>query len=140
MEQKAAMAIITKVVSTKEPKWTIVMAKNVCQMVSCIVETLTDAQTRGAQTQPAPHGLQGQGGQDRERTGATVQHRIIVGPDEVVRQGCCHHAAMACHCASLRPDGGRAPRRDAVQVYDEQKLPSCAMKVQGLSGDQARLG
>jgi hypothetical protein len=30
MEHEAIMAVIAKVVSTKEPKWTTMMAKNVC--------------------------------------------------------------------------------------------------------------
>ncbi len=109
-------------------------------MVSFIVETLVDAQTGGAQTQPAPHGFQGQGGRDQERFGAMVQHRTTIGPNEVMRQGCCHHAAMAYHCAGLRPNGGRAFRRSAAQIYDERKLLSCVTRVQGLGGDQARPG
>jgi len=43
MERKAAVAITTKATSTKEPKWTMVMAKNVCQVVNQAVETLADA-------------------------------------------------------------------------------------------------
>ncbi|CAK9217107.1 unnamed protein product [Sphagnum troendelagicum] len=42
MECKATVIIITKVVSTKEPKWTMVMAKNMHQVVSWAVETLAD--------------------------------------------------------------------------------------------------
>ncbi len=140
MERKAATVITTKAAFTKEPKWTIVMAKNVCQVVSFIAETLVDAQTGGAQTQPTPHGLQGQGGRDQERFGAMAQHRTTVRPDEVMRQGCCHHVALACHCAGLRPNGGRALRRGATQVYDEQRLPSCVTSMQGLGGDQVRPG
>ncbi len=41
MEHKVAMT--TKVASTKEPKWTTMMAKNVHQVVSQVVETLADA-------------------------------------------------------------------------------------------------
>ncbi len=43
MEHEAAMAITTKVTSTEEPKWTTVMAKKVCQVVSRVVETLANA-------------------------------------------------------------------------------------------------
>jgi hypothetical protein len=42
MERKAATVITTKVGSTKEPKWTMVMAKKVHQVVSRVVETLVD--------------------------------------------------------------------------------------------------
>jgi hypothetical protein len=41
-EREVAMAIIAKVMSIEEPKWTTVMAKNVRQVVSQIVETLAD--------------------------------------------------------------------------------------------------
>ncbi len=43
MEREAALAITAKATSTKEPKWTIVMAKNVRHVVSRVVETLADA-------------------------------------------------------------------------------------------------
>jgi hypothetical protein len=42
MECEATTTIIAKVASAEEPKWTTVMAKNVCQMVSQVVETLAD--------------------------------------------------------------------------------------------------
>ncbi len=42
MEREAVVTITTKVASTEGPKWTMVMAKNVCQMVSWAVETLVD--------------------------------------------------------------------------------------------------
>jgi hypothetical protein len=43
MEREVAMIVTTKATSGKEPKWTIVMANNVCQVVSRTVETLVDA-------------------------------------------------------------------------------------------------
>jgi hypothetical protein len=43
MEREAATTVTTKVVSMEEPKWTTVMAKNVCYVVSRVVETLADA-------------------------------------------------------------------------------------------------
>jgi hypothetical protein len=42
MERKVITTITTKAASTKEPKWTMVMAKNVPQVVSPVVETLVD--------------------------------------------------------------------------------------------------
>ncbi len=42
MERKAATIVTTKVVSTKKPKWTTVMAKNVQQVVNRAMETLAD--------------------------------------------------------------------------------------------------
>jgi hypothetical protein len=42
MERKAVVVVITKVVSMEEPKWTTVMAKNVCQLVNQAVENLVD--------------------------------------------------------------------------------------------------
>jgi hypothetical protein len=42
MERETAVAIIAKVVFTKEAKWTTVMAKNVRQVVNQVVETLAD--------------------------------------------------------------------------------------------------
>jgi hypothetical protein len=42
MECETVVAITTKVVSTKETKWTTVMAKNVCQVGNQAVETLVD--------------------------------------------------------------------------------------------------
>jgi Sec7-like guanine-nucleotide exchange factor len=42
MERKTTMAITAKAVSTKETKWTMVMAKNVRQVVNQVVETLAD--------------------------------------------------------------------------------------------------
>jgi hypothetical protein len=42
MERKVTTVVTTKVASTKEPKWTMVMAKNVRQVVSQVVETLAD--------------------------------------------------------------------------------------------------
>jgi hypothetical protein len=42
MEREAAAAVIAKAASVEEPKWTTVMAKNVRQMVSQVVETLAD--------------------------------------------------------------------------------------------------
>ncbi len=35
-------AVIAKAISAKEPKWTTMIAKNVCQVVSQVVETLVD--------------------------------------------------------------------------------------------------
>jgi hypothetical protein len=32
-----------------------------------------------------------------------IQHRVVVGPDEIVHQGRHHHVAATCRCASLRP-------------------------------------
>jgi hypothetical protein len=43
MEHGAVTIITTKVVSTKEPKWTTMMAKNMRQVVSRAIETLGDA-------------------------------------------------------------------------------------------------
>jgi hypothetical protein len=43
MECEAAMTITTKAMSIEEPKWTMVMAKNVRQVVNQVVETLADA-------------------------------------------------------------------------------------------------
>jgi hypothetical protein len=43
MERKATMIITTKVVSAEKPKSTTVMAKNMHQVVSWVVETLADA-------------------------------------------------------------------------------------------------
>jgi hypothetical protein len=43
MECEAAVAVTAKVASTKEPKWTMVMAKNMHQVVNRAVETLADA-------------------------------------------------------------------------------------------------
>jgi predicted deacetylase len=42
MECEAATTIIIKVVLTEEPKWTIMMAKNVRQMVNRAMKTLVD--------------------------------------------------------------------------------------------------
>jgi hypothetical protein len=42
MERETAMAITAKAMSTKEAKWTTMMAKNVRQMVNQAVETLAD--------------------------------------------------------------------------------------------------
>ncbi|CAM6016715.1 unnamed protein product [Sphagnum balticum] len=42
MERKAAEAIIAKATFAEEPKWTMVMAKNVRQVVSQAVETLAN--------------------------------------------------------------------------------------------------
>jgi hypothetical protein len=42
MKCKTTMAITTRAVSTKEAKWTMVMAKNVRQVVNQVVETLAD--------------------------------------------------------------------------------------------------
>ncbi|CAK9214000.1 unnamed protein product [Sphagnum troendelagicum] len=43
MECEAVMTITTKVASMEEPKWTTVMAKNVREVDSWVVETLADA-------------------------------------------------------------------------------------------------
>jgi hypothetical protein len=43
MECEVVVAITAKAASTKEPKWTMMMAKNVRQVVSQVVETLADA-------------------------------------------------------------------------------------------------
>ncbi|CAN5972712.1 unnamed protein product [Sphagnum jensenii] len=37
------MVVITKAMYMEEPKWTMMLAKNVCQVVSWVVETLVDA-------------------------------------------------------------------------------------------------
>jgi hypothetical protein len=42
MEREAAKDVTTKAVCAKEPKWTTVMAKNVCQVVNQAMETLAD--------------------------------------------------------------------------------------------------
>ncbi|CAK9217385.1 unnamed protein product [Sphagnum troendelagicum] len=43
IERKATTTVTTKAMSAQEPKWTMVMAKNMHQVVSRAVETLTDA-------------------------------------------------------------------------------------------------
>jgi hypothetical protein len=43
MEREAVVAVIAKVAFVEEPKWTTLMAKNVCQVVSHAMETLADA-------------------------------------------------------------------------------------------------
>jgi hypothetical protein len=42
MESKVITTVTTKAAFTEEPKWTMVMAKNVRQVVSWVVETLAD--------------------------------------------------------------------------------------------------
>jgi hypothetical protein len=42
MECEIATTIIAKVAFAEEPKWTMVMAKNMHQVVSRVVETLVD--------------------------------------------------------------------------------------------------
>jgi hypothetical protein len=42
MEREAVVAVTSKVAFVEEPKWTMVMAKNVRQVVSRVVETLAD--------------------------------------------------------------------------------------------------
>jgi hypothetical protein len=42
MEHNAAVAVITKAIFTEEPKCTTMMAKNVRQVVSRVVETLAN--------------------------------------------------------------------------------------------------
>jgi hypothetical protein len=42
MEHEVATTVIIKAASVEEPKWTTVMAKNVCQVVNWAVETLVD--------------------------------------------------------------------------------------------------
>jgi hypothetical protein len=43
MERKVAMALTTNVASTKEPQWITFMAKDMCQVLNQVVETLVDA-------------------------------------------------------------------------------------------------
>jgi hypothetical protein len=43
MEREAAVTIMAKAMSAEEPKWTTIMAKNVCQVVSRALETLANA-------------------------------------------------------------------------------------------------
>lgn len=43
MEREATTAVTTKAVSIEEPKWTMVMVKNVHQVVNWAVDTLADA-------------------------------------------------------------------------------------------------
>jgi hypothetical protein len=43
MECEAATVVIAKVMSSEQPKWTTVMAKNLHQVVSLAMETLADA-------------------------------------------------------------------------------------------------
>ncbi len=43
MEHEATAVVTAKVAFVEEPKWIMVMAKNVCQVVSRVVETLADA-------------------------------------------------------------------------------------------------
>jgi hypothetical protein len=42
MEREAAVAITAKAAFMEEPKWTTVMAKNMCQVVNRVVETLAN--------------------------------------------------------------------------------------------------
>jgi len=58
MEREAAAIITTKVAFREEPKWTTMMAKNVRQVGQLGCGDLSRcAQTKGAQAQPALHGL-----------------------------------------------------------------------------------
>ncbi len=43
MEREAAAIVTAKATSVEEPKWTTVITKNVCQVVSQAMETLADA-------------------------------------------------------------------------------------------------
>ncbi len=69
-----------------------------------------------------------------------VQHKVVIGLDEVARQGLHHHVAMAYYCAGLCPGDGRTPQCSAVQVRNEQGLPCYATRAQGLGGDQVGPG
>jgi hypothetical protein len=42
MEHKAVVVVTSKTASVEEPKWTMVVAKNMCQVVSQVVETMVD--------------------------------------------------------------------------------------------------
>jgi hypothetical protein len=42
MKREVTAVLTTNVPSVEEPKWTMVMAKNVCQVVNQAVETLAD--------------------------------------------------------------------------------------------------
>ncbi len=76
-------------------------------------------QTRGAQAQLAPHGLGGQGGRDQKGVGATIQHRVVTGPNEVARLGHRRHAVTTYDYVGLHLSGRRTPWRSAVQVRNE---------------------
>ncbi len=69
-----------------------------------------------------------------------TQHKVVIGPNEVARQGRYCHVATACDFVSLHLDGKRAPRRGVVQIYNERRLSGCAARAQGPSRDQVRLG
>jgi hypothetical protein len=47
MECEAVVVVIAKVAFAKEPKWTIVMAKNVRQVVNWVVDTLANTPKQG---------------------------------------------------------------------------------------------
>ncbi len=48
-----------------------------------------------------------------------AQHKVVAGPNEVARQGCCHHVVVAYDYASLHPDDKRTLQHDAAQICNE---------------------
>jgi hypothetical protein len=65
-----------------------------------------------------------------------VQHRIVVGPNEAMRQHHCCHVIAICDCVGLHFGGECALRRGATQVCNERGSPGRALKVQGSSRDK----
>jgi hypothetical protein len=84
MECEVTMVVIAKVASTKEPKWTTVMAKNVCQVVSQAVETLVDAPKEGE----CKFNLCFTGFKAKE---GETEKELVQWPNEVARQGYSRH-------------------------------------------------
>ncbi|CAK9882225.1 unnamed protein product [Sphagnum jensenii] len=88
MEHEAVAIITTKDVSTKEPKWITVIAKNMCQVVSRAMETLTDTPKQ----KEHKLNLRLMGFEAKEgKTKKELMQRLNTRPNEAVHQGYhCH--------------------------------------------------
>jgi hypothetical protein len=100
-----------------------VVAKNMRQVVSQVVETLADAPK-----------------QEECKLNLRLTGFEATGPNEAVHQGRCCHAAMACDSAGLQFDDKRTPRRGAAQIYNERRPSGCAARAQRPSRDQVGPG
>jgi hypothetical protein len=114
MEHGVTVTVIAKATFLEEPKWSTMMAKNVHQVVSWAVETL--ANTPKQEERKFNLRLTSFEAKEGESEKELVQrfNVNVVGPNEIMCQGCRHHAVAACCCMSLRLGGGYAPKHNVI--------------------------
>jgi hypothetical protein len=140
IKRKATTTITTKATSTQEPKWTMVMAKNVRHVVSRVVETLADA-PKQEKRKLNLHiiGFEAKEGETKNELVQRLNTELLQGQMKLrVKVVAAKWQQPTTSQAST--DGKCTPQRSATQVCNKRGPPGYTLRVQGPNRDQVGPG